>query len=82
MARRLHNWSYREVIAFLRENDFVFFKTLGSSHERWIKHGESSQSDRIVEVNFTNKSYPVKTLKTMIRQSDIDENQWISWSGS
>jgi len=82
MSRRLHNWNYRQVIDFLKENGFHFEKPLGGSHEAWIKHDENSGADIRVEVNFTHKSYPVLTLKTMIRQSGMDQKDWIKWGGS
>jgi hypothetical protein len=82
MVRRLHNWSYSDVTDFLRENGFSFFKELAGSHEAWIKLGDDDEPDRIVEVKFTHGSYPVITLKTMIRQSGIDQNEWIKWASS
>ena len=82
MPRRLHNWTYRNVKDFLRENGFSFLEELDGSHERWIKRGENGELDKIVEVNFRHDSNPVKTLKTMIRQSGIDQGEWIKWSRS
>ena len=79
MPRRLRNWSYNEVTDFLSENGFSFLKELGGSHQAWVKRGEP---DRIVNVNFTHRSYPIKTLKTMIRQSGIDETEWRRWAES
>jgi len=78
MARRLHNWSYREVTDFLKKNGFTFHKEIGGSHQAWIKRASNHNApDRTVVVNFTHKSYPVRTLKTMIRQSGIGEKVWI-----
>jgi predicted RNA binding protein YcfA (HicA-like mRNA interferase family) len=82
MSKRLHNWIYRDVIKFLKENGFGFDRELGGSHEAWIKRGENGEPDRRVEINFTHGSYPVLTLKTMIRQSGIDAKEWIKWAGS
>lgn len=82
MPRRLRNWSYNEVTDFLIENGFNFLKELGGSHQAWIKRGKTGESDRIVNVNFTHRSYPIKTLKTMIRQSGIDEEEWRRWAES
>jgi hypothetical protein len=79
---RLHNWTYRDVKLFLKENGFSFFEPLKGSHESWIKLGSYGGPDRIVEVNFTHKSYPPKTLKIMIQQSGIDQKEWIAWGGS
>jgi hypothetical protein len=82
MVRRLHNWSYSDVTHFLRENGFDFFKELPGSHEAWVKLGDTGEPDRIVEVNFTHRSYPVTTLKTMIRQSGIPQEEWVKWGQS
>lgn len=82
MPRRLYNWGYREVVDFLREQGFRFHKELGGSHQAWIKRGENNEPDKIVEVNFTHTSYPVPTLKRMIRASGIDANEWIKWGNS
>jgi predicted RNA binding protein YcfA (HicA-like mRNA interferase family) len=80
MPRRLHNWSYRNVVSFLKENGFRFHKELVGSHELWMKTGSDVEEIKIVEVNFTHGSYPPKTLKTMIRQSGIPQNKWLEWA--
>ena len=82
MTRRLRNWTYREITAFLKEHGFSFLEPLKGSHGRWSKQGENSEADRIVEVNFSHSAYPPKTLKTMIRQSGIEVKEWIKWAGS
>lgn len=64
MPKGLSNWSYRDVIDFLKSRNFTFYKPKGGSHEAWI-------SD----------SYPELTLKTMIRQSGIDQKEWRNWAG-
>jgi hypothetical protein len=82
--RGLHNWTYREVTAFLKESGFHFLEHLPGSHERWAKAGENGSDDIWVEVNFIhgNKSYPIKTLKMMIWQSRIPQEKWIKWAQS
>lgn len=82
MPRKLRNWNYRNVISFLKENGFSFDKELGGSHQAWVKRGENGEPARRVEVNFTHGSYPILTLKTMIRQSGIDAKVWIKWGNS
>jgi len=74
MARGLNNWTYKDVIEFLREKEFVFYEEKKGSHEAWISKDETA----IVEVNFIqgNESYSPRTLKTMIRQSKIDKKEW------
>jgi hypothetical protein len=82
MVRRLHNWRYGDVIGFLKKHGFIFYKELGGSHEKWIKSDADGDIHRVVEVNFTRGSYPVMTLKKFIRQSGIDQNEWIESGGS
>ena len=82
VARRLHNWTYRDVTDFLRESGFSFLEELGGSHQRWGKRGENDEPDRFVEVSFRHDSNPVMTMKKMIRQSGIDEEAWIKWGSS
>jgi hypothetical protein len=82
MTRNLRNWNYQNVTNFLRENGFSFSKPLKGSHQEWRKPGENGEPDIIVEVNFSHRSYPVKTLKIFIRHSEIDASEWIKWGGS
>jgi len=82
MPRRLRNWNYRNVIDFLKTNDFRFSKPLDGSHERWIKVGQDGQSDITVEINFTHSSYPLKTLDRIIRQSGLGKDEWMKWGGT
>jgi hypothetical protein len=82
MVRRLHNWRYRDVIGFLKKRGFIFYKELGGSNEKWIKGDADGDIHRVVEVNFTRGSYHVMTLKKIIRQSGINQNEWIKWNGS
>jgi hypothetical protein len=55
---------------------------LPGSHERWIKRGADDVPDRRVEVKFIHREYPVRTLKTIIRQSGINQKEWTKWAGS
>jgi predicted RNA binding protein YcfA (HicA-like mRNA interferase family) len=73
---------YRDVTDFLKEKGFSFFREAGGSHQQWIKRGTGKKSDRIVGVNFTHKSYPVKTLMRMIRASGIAEENWLGWAAN
>lgn len=82
MTRRLHNWTYRDVTRSLKENGFGFSEELEGSHEAWIKLGEENEPDRVVEVNLTHGSYPPKTLKIMISQSGIAQDEWIRRASS
>jgi len=79
MPRGLFNWSYRDVINFISENGFIFYKQAGGSHEYWI----NKSTDSVVDIDFHGqKSFPPKTLKSMIRQSKIDKKIWRKWASS
>ena len=82
MTNRLYNWTYRDVTDFLKENGFGYCGPLKGSHESWVKLGDNGEPDRIVEVNFARRSYAPKTLKIMIRQSGIGQNEWSKWAST
>lgn len=78
MPKGLNNWTYKDVIDFLREKEFYFSKEKDGSHEVWISKDKAST----VDINFIqgNESYPIRTLETMIRQSNIDKKEWRKWT--
>lgn len=79
MPNGLSNWTYKDVTSFLSENDFVFHKYIGGSHEYWIRQ----KDETIIDVNKIthSESYRLRTLETMIRQSKIDKKEWRKWAG-
>ena len=80
MARGLFNWSYNDVVEFLRERGFEFLENRKGSHEAWINRETSA----VVEINFHggNKEFMPRTLETMIRQSKIYKKEWRKWASS
>ena len=78
MPNGLRNWSYRDVIGFLKEHGFAFHKQLGGSHETWV----NIDTKAVVNVNRTASSYPLLTLQTMIRQSKVNKADWRAWGES
>lgn len=80
--RRLHNWTYRNLTDFLKENGFSFLKELGGSHQQWIKRGTDNAPDRVLEIYFRHNAYPIGTMKTFIHKSGIPEREWLAWSRS
>jgi hypothetical protein len=82
MTRKLHNWSYRHVTDFLKDNGFSFFEELKGSREAWIKLQDGGEPDRIVEISFGQGNYTERTMKSIIRQSGIVEKDWIEWADS
>src|ERR1044071_253703 len=79
--RRLRNWTYRNVTDFLKESGFSFSREIRGSHQAWSRRLDEGD-EIVVEINFTHKSYPPKTLKTMVNQSGIPAKEWIKWAGS
>ena len=80
MPKGISNWGYKHVTSFLKEHDFAFYKTMPGSHEQWL----SDDKRYIVDVNFIqgNKTYPERTMETMISNSGIDKKHWKKWSNT
>ena len=79
MPNGLFNWCYSDVTKFLKEKGFEFLETRKGSHEAWI----NKNTQAIVEINFHGtKSFPPRTVETMIRQSKMDKKEWRKWAGS
>jgi len=77
MPRGLRNWTYRDVTAFLKEKGFSFYENRKGSHEAWI----NKDINKVVEIDFhREKSFPPRTLETMIRQSGILKRDWFDWT--
>lgn len=71
MAHGLRGWTYRDVVGFLRDHEFYFFKEKEGSHEAWVRVDPSGK-EFVVEVNFLQggKTYPPLTLYN---------NDWTIW---
>ena len=77
MAKGLSNWSYKDVAEFLKGNGFEFLEYRKGSHEAWINRVTTA----VVEINVHGtKSFVIRTLETMIRQSKIDKKVWREWT--
>lgn len=74
MPNGLKNWSYKNLKKFLSKNGFVLDHQMKGSHEAWV--GKVGGKDYVVNVNRTNKSYPIPTLETMISQSGLSKKDW------
>jgi predicted RNA binding protein YcfA (HicA-like mRNA interferase family) len=76
MAKGLSNWCYKDVCGFLKEYRFEFLEYRKGSHEIWI----NQTTNAVVEINVHgSKSFVIRTLETMIRQSKIDKKVWREW---
>lgn len=80
MPHGFNGWTYNNVVRFLRNHEFYFFKEKSGSHEAWIRRDEKGK-DFVVEINVLTggKTYPPLTLLTMIHQSGIDRKEWRKW---
>ncbi len=79
MPNGLFNWCYSDVTEFLKDNGFCFLNNRKGFHEAWI----NQESQAVVELNFHGqKSFPPRTLETMIRQSKLDKKVWRKWGSS
>lgn len=74
MPNGLRNWSYKDVIKFLKQDGFEFCHEKAGSHEAWKK--VTDEGEWVVEINKTKSSYPIRTLETMIRQSGLSKKDW------
>ena len=72
MPNGLKNWRYKDVTNFLKKNGFELDHQIPGSHEFWI----DASKENVVNVNKPKKTYPQRTLETIIRQSGIDKKKW------
>jgi len=77
MAKKL--WTYRDVTDFLEGKGFSFYEDLEHC-QSWVKLRRNGEPDRFVEIKFTQGFYSSKAMQKMIRQSGIDEIEWIKWA--
>lgn len=79
MPKGIFNWTYDDIIDFLKENSFEFFENRKGSHEAWI----NLNTKAVVDLQFHGrKSFRPKTLESIIRQSKIDKKKWKEWGKS
>lgn len=74
MPNHLFNWTFRDVVSFLKDRGFIHHHTRGS-HYYYIK---SVNGVHIVQVPFHGSEViKPKTLKGIILQSGISQKDWI-----
>lgn len=75
--RGVHNWSYYDVVKFLKEHGFRLNHTEGS-HYFYI--GRFAGQNRQVTVPFHSaQALKPRTLKGIIKQSGIPQKDWLNW---
>jgi len=76
MARGKSNWTFKDVESFLREHGFSLHHTRGSHHYyRGVVDGRLKMTH--VQYHGSNSIHP-KTLGSIIAQSGIPEEKWLS----
>jgi len=75
MPRGIFNWTFSDVVEFLKKHGFVYTHAKGSHYYYTGKYGGEP---RIVRVPFHgSKTFKPRTLKGMVRQSGISLNIWL-----
>ncbi len=74
MAKDVFNWTFTDVVKFLKNHNFVHSNTKGS---HYYYTGHYGSKPRIVHVPFHgSKTFKPRTLKGMIAESGIDKKIW------
>ena len=74
MACGLHNWTFKDVVRFLKCHGFVFSYTNGS-HHFYFRPDMSNRSPVCVAFHGS-KAIAPRVLKSIIRQSGISKDEW------
>ena len=75
MPRRVFNWTFDDVVDFLKEHNFSLTHVEGSHHFYFGHHGGAP---RQVHVQFHGrKALKPRTLKSIILQSGIPKDEWL-----
>jgi len=76
MPRGIFNWTFSDVVKFLKNYGFVYSHSKGS-HYYYVGH--YGGSPRIVQVPFHgSKTLKPRTIKGIVRQSGISIKIWTS----
>lgn len=77
MPRGLNNWTFKDIVDFLKENGFRETHSRGS-HFYYV--GRFAGNTRQTHIQFHGqKSIHPRTLKSVIRQSGIPQEKWLNW---
>ncbi|HQU07442.1 MAG: hypothetical protein B7X04_00620 [Parcubacteria group bacterium 21-54-25] len=78
MPRGLNNWSAAEVVRFLRQHGFTHSYTRGS-HFYYTSKVARDARQVCVPTHGRKAAIHPKTLKGIIRQSGVAEEEWLTW---
>lgn len=82
MPRNLKNWSFRDVVTFLKQHFFVEANQKATGHYYFL--GMVDKMKRLVEVQFHSNQYiSVKSLQhDIIPKTGIPEAYWKKWANA
>jgi len=76
MPRSYFNWTFTDVVKFLKNHGYLFTNKVGGSHYYYIRRRPGGA--RLVHVPFHGqKAIKPRTLKSIIVQSDISKEEWL-----
>ena len=75
MPRGLRNWTFTDVVRFLKDRGFVFSYTNGS-HHFYVKPGMPSRSPVCVAFH-GRRVINVWDMQSIVEQSGISKKDWI-----
>jgi predicted RNA binding protein YcfA (HicA-like mRNA interferase family) len=76
MVKKLHNWTFRKVESFLKNNGFILNHTNGS-HFYYIANIEGMTRHVCVPFHGNNVAIKTRTFKGIISQSGIPQKEWL-----
>ena len=76
MPRGIQNWTFNDVVKFLKQHAFIYNYAKGSHH---FYIGSAGGTPRQVSVPFHGaKAIKPRTMKSIILQSGIARDEWIN----
>ena len=73
---RLSGYKYREIVKRLKKFGFEFYRQAAGSHEIWY----NKQTNKYTTIPNHTGSLPEGTLKAILRQADINVNDFVKGS--
>lgn len=75
MPRGLNNWTFFDVVKFLKSHGFVQHSNAKGSHFHY-KKVTPERSFLVIVAYHGSKSIPRGTMNSIIRQSGVDKKNW------
>ena len=74
MPRNINNWTYKDVVTFLRENNFVLNHTRGSHH--YFTSVVNKILRHVCVPYHGSVAIKPRTMRSIIEQSGIEKEIW------